>query len=366
MAVVGWRPSATSTFGRTQREVRARAARHHVLRGELADARDHGDRLGAEPQGDPRALRHLPSVAEEPEPGDVGERVHRAARGEDLPRRPVERAHHLDGAIDERRVGLLRLDRGGRDPAAERLREEEHVARARAHVPEDAIGVDDAGDRHPVLGLGVVDRVAAEDGRAGEPRRLRAAAQDLSEQLHRELRDRPADEVQREERPRAHRPHVGERVRRGDAAEPVRVVHDGREEVDRLDDRLGVREPVHGGVVARLGPDERARVIDPGHVAQHLRQIRRADLAGSTRAVAEAREADLLLGLHGASPYPRAHPRATRRTMGRRASSLLARAAYEAVRLVPRLRSRCARPTLGMGGTSEGARLGSGLVRLAE
>ena len=224
--------------------------------------------------------------------------------------------------------GLLRLDGGRRDPAPERLREEEHVARARAHVPEDAVGVDDAGDRHAVLGLGVVDGVAPEDGRAGEPRRLGAAAQDLSEQLHRELRDRPADEVQREERPRAHRPHVGERVRRGDAAEPVRVVHDGREEVDRLDDRLGVREPVDGGVVARLGPDERARVIDPGHVAQHLRQIRRADLAGSTRAVAEAREADLLLGLHGL-PHTRAHARGQRgeryRACGGRPRSLRVR-----------------------------------------
>jgi hypothetical protein len=40
--------------------------------------------------------------------------------------------------------------------------------------------VDEAGDGHPVLGLGVVDAVAAQDGCAGERRRLRAPAEDLA------------------------------------------------------------------------------------------------------------------------------------------------------------------------------------------
>ena len=52
-------------------------ARHHVLRGELAHAVEHGDALEARGAGHARALRHLPGVAEQAEAGDVGERVHR-------------------------------------------------------------------------------------------------------------------------------------------------------------------------------------------------------------------------------------------------------------------------------------------------
>jgi hypothetical protein len=112
----------------------------------------------------------------------------------------------------------------------------------------------------------------------------------------RQLGDRERHQVQREERPRAHRPDVGEGVRGGDAAEPVRVVDDRREEVDGLDDRLLVGEREDGRVVARLVADEDARIVGAWEVAQDLREIRRADLARSTGAVAEAREAHRIVG----------------------------------------------------------------------
>ncbi len=49
--------------------------------------------------------------------------------------------------------------------------------------------------------------------------------------------DRKRDDVERRQRHAAHGVDVRERVGRGDATEIVRVVHDGREEVDRLDER---------------------------------------------------------------------------------------------------------------------------------
>ena len=76
--------------------------------------------------------------------------------------------------------------------------------------------------------------------------------------------------------------------------------------------RSGV-ERVHGSVVARLGADERARVRHVGKVAQDLRQVRRADLAGSTRAVRQRGEPDdlLLLGhRRGSIAAPRQRPAA--------------------------------------------------------
>jgi hypothetical protein len=46
-------------------------------------------------------------------------------------------------------------------------------------------------------------------------------------------------------------------------------------------------------------PHQRARVVDARKSAQDLRQIRRTDLAGSTRTVAERGQPDLIFALHG-------------------------------------------------------------------
>ena len=70
--------------------------------------------------------------------------------------------------------------------------------------------------------------------------------------------EREADEVQRGDRPAAHRVDVGQRVGRGDPAEVVRVVDDRREEVDRLHEREVVAQPVDAGVVGRGRADEQS------------------------------------------------------------------------------------------------------------
>ena len=87
-------------------------------------------------------------------------------------------------ARDQLRRGQAALQ-GGRDRArAERL------GRARARRPAarrrwsaSRAGRTDAGDREAVLGLGIVDRVAADDRGAGLGHRVRAAAQDLAQHL---------------------------------------------------------------------------------------------------------------------------------------------------------------------------------------
>jgi hypothetical protein len=233
-------------------------------------------------------------VAEEAEACDVGERVDGSARGQRLARPPVEGGHDAHRTVDETRLRHAALDGGGDDAGAERLGEQELVTGASTHVAQHLLRMDEPGDRQTVLGLGVVDAVAAQDGRARLGGGVGPAAQDLSQHLHRQLADREAHEVQREERPRAHRPDVGEGVGCGDAPEDERIVDHGREEVHRLDDGLGRGEPVHGRVVTRLVPDERARVLGARKAAQNLRQIRRADLAGSARAMGERGEPHLI------------------------------------------------------------------------
>ena len=98
-------------------------------------------------------------------------------------------------------------------------------------------GLDQPGDRHAVLGLRVVDGVTADDGGRGLAGDLRPTLQDPAEILERQRPRGERDDVQRGERARPHRVDVGEGVGRGDAPEVVGVVDDGREEVDRLDQR---------------------------------------------------------------------------------------------------------------------------------
>ena len=92
----------------------------------------------------------------------------------------------------------------------------------------------------------------------------------------------------------AHRVDVGDRVGRGDAAEVVGVVDDGREEVDRLHERQVVAEPHAGGVVERRGADQHARVVDRRQAAQHLGEVGGGQLAGAAAA-----------GRHAGQPHGR-------------------------------------------------------------
>ena len=151
-----------------------------------------------------------------------------------------------------------------------------------------------AGDGQAILGLQVVHAVPADDGAIGLARHLRATREDFAEQLE-GLRPRPADHVQGIEGPSAHRVHVGEGIRRRDPAVIARIVDHGRKEVERrYEARAGIQLP-HRRVVARLGShQQRLRAASGGQFAQDLRELRGAELAGSTGSVAQEREPDRL------------------------------------------------------------------------
>src|SRR5205823_15072847 len=75
---------------------------------------------------------------------------------------------------------------------------------------------------------------------------------------------------------------------------------DGGEEVGGEDDGQVVAEPVDGGVIGGVEPDEEVGVrrgVEPPHEAEHGAQLRRRQLAGAAGAVGEAGETDLLVGL---------------------------------------------------------------------
>ena len=117
------------------------------------------------------------------------------------------------------------------------------------------------------------------------PRRI-SSSTSRRQDLHRERDDR-----QREDRAPAHRVDVGERVGRRDPAEEARIVHDRREEVDRLDDRLAAAQPVDRGVVG-LARCRRAG-SDPSPAGTFRSRADRSnwpDLAGAAGARGERRE----------------------------------------------------------------------------
>jgi hypothetical protein len=68
------------------------------------------------------------------------------------------------GRFHQIRVGDALLDRGDRDSRAQRLPEQEHVARPGPRVRQDTARVHQTGHGQAVLGLEVVDAVTAHDG----------------------------------------------------------------------------------------------------------------------------------------------------------------------------------------------------------
>ena len=125
-----------------------------------------------------------------------------------------------------------------------------------------------------------------------------SAVEHAREQLERQSLAGPRHQVQRQQRRAAHRVDVGERVGGCDAAPVIRVVDDGGEEVRGDDDREVVAQPVDGGVVGGVEPDEQIgiagrpdRCVEAAHQSQHSAQVGRRQLAGAARAVREAREA---------------------------------------------------------------------------
>jgi hypothetical protein len=72
-----------------------------------------------------------------------------------------------------------------------------------------------------------------------------------------------------------------------------RVVDDRREEVDGLNERNLVGQPVDAGVVVRLGADKQVGIIELGNVAQDLSDLPGGQLARSAGARSVVDEAFL-------------------------------------------------------------------------
>ena len=199
-------------------------------RGQFGGTREQRDRRGAYPRRRSARGQHPVQVAEQAEPGHVGGRAHPRGQG-GLAGARVEQRHGRDRGRDDVGGRLSALERGGDHAGADRLGEDQLVSGRRAVDGHQRGRVGQARHGQAVLGHRVVDRVAARDEAPGLRRHLRAAAQHLAQDGEVEPVARPGGQVDREQRPAAHRVHVGQRVRGRDPAPVGRVVDDRGEEV---------------------------------------------------------------------------------------------------------------------------------------
>ena len=118
--------------------------------------------------------RQLVGVPGEPEAGDVGDGV-RPDQANQIGGRPVQRPHPADRLVEHRQpaLGAAEHERG-----PERLRQIERVPGTRARLRPDAVRADGADDGEPVLRLGIANRVAAGQHRAGRPHLRLGAVED--------------------------------------------------------------------------------------------------------------------------------------------------------------------------------------------
>ncbi len=236
------------------RPVAVRGAGDEALLGELGGVLEQRHVGCFQPHSELRPTRQLECMAQYAEAGNVGNGVHVLVLRELGPdavqgRRGVD--HLLIGLGQQR--GLL--DRGRVDADADRLGEDQLVARLRIGVAPHLIRPADADHRQAIDRLGAIDRMATSHGNACRGTDGRAAFQDLAHHLDRNLVDRHAEDGERHDRLAAHGIDVGDGVGRGDAAEIVGIVDHRHEEIGGRDDAGVVVDLPHGGIIGGLGAD---------------------------------------------------------------------------------------------------------------
>ena len=236
------------------------------------------------------------------EAGHVGCRAH--ACGDARFGCGLVQLHH---SLDHRaQVGVgfqVRAQRRVHDAGADRLRVIERISRERPAVAHHFLGVHQAEHRQAVLRFVVFDGMPANHERPGFTHLVRAAAQNLADDLGAHAAGEGQD-VERRDRARAHGEHVRERVGGGDRAVFVGVVDHRCEEVEREHGCVVLVNLIDGGVVGGVESEQDVRV---GHgrrdVLQDFREVARTPFRSSTALVRERGQPDAVAVVDGAVRY---------------------------------------------------------------
>ena len=157
----------------------------------------------------------------------------------------------------------LALNGRSDDARADRLGQQQNIAHACAAVGEHTVKRDKATHGQAVLGLVVVDGVAAHDGTAGLDALVGATRQNLAGNLNAQATGY-AQQVHGMARPSAHGVYVRQRVCRGDLAKQERVVDHRWEEVDGLHEAQVIANAEDARIVGGIEPHEQVVVMHIG------------------------------------------------------------------------------------------------------
>jgi len=122
--------------------------------------------------------------------------------------------------------------------------------------------------------------VATHDDAARLAHLVRAAGQDSPQHVQADVAGE-AHQVQPGDRLRTHGEAIAQCVGGGYLAVVVGIVHDGREEIHRLDDGQILSEPIHARIVPRVRPVEKIRVRKRFELTQSFSQVLRTQLRAS-------------------------------------------------------------------------------------
>ena len=189
----------------------------------------------------------------------------------------VQANHGVRRHTDAGFVKQAALVRRGDDARAQGLGEHQGVPHLGPRVGEKPVKLDEARDGEAVLGLVVVDGVAAGDHAARQLAAVGAAGQDLPRDLYAQAVGK-AQQVERQLGLAAHGIDVRKRVCGRHLAKQEGVVHHGREEVAGLHQAAAVAQVIDARVVGGVEAHEQVGVLRAGKVPQHLCQRAWRDL----------------------------------------------------------------------------------------
>ncbi len=230
---------------------------------------------------DTAAAGHFLSVSEETEPRHVRAGVH-GELAHDFRRLPIERRHGHDGGANAAARHVSSFEGRRDDSGAERLREHEGITSPYADIADHAGGMHDACDGHAELRLRIDDAVATDDDGPSFSTRSAPPLRMSPRMLQVQFAFGKGHDVQRRPGLRSHCVDVAQRVCRRDLTEGIRVVDNGREEIDGVDNGQVPSKAEYPGVVIRFGADDYIGVLESWQAAQDLLEVCGTELGGTT------------------------------------------------------------------------------------
>ena len=208
----------------------------------------------------------------------------------------VQGFHGADDSLMFHRAQQSASGRSGQDAGSDGFGQNQKIARTDAVVAKHLAWMDEARDAEAVFGLRILDGVAAGDNGAGLSYFLIASLKDGVKGILWKL-FRKAEDVHGQLWNASHGVNVADGIGGSNFAVFIRVVHDGREDIDSLHQRQIVAYAVHAGVVAGIEANQQVGIGKFGQMAQNLCQGIGAQFGRSAALIGHGRQFDIGHGM---------------------------------------------------------------------